>query len=315
MISRLGIGDVFLHEGDSAVIDRINDCAARCAYLSMATRIVKPRFGEPKKINTPKDCFRISAESEIKIIARLGVNWREKDFTQIPGFKGQPIKQIMKQKLELENIIGWEGLERIVVAIDGEAARVATINGIPMCVPSELNPFFLMTKPAWNHEQWNNFLAMHADIATDLTKPISLEEKQNMSTETKPIKKPRGGLAADNAALKTSKSRATTVKTAKVNTPKATKEPKAKKEKSASSSGRMKIMGNSAYKIAVTLGKKGVTLENVKAIIKAQGSDLSEGTISQNYYLGKSGKGNMADLTGDQIKELIASAPLQTEAK
>jgi hypothetical protein len=138
-------------------------------------------------------------------------------------------------------------------------------------------------------KRYNDFLAAAGltpeAIATQLEqKKTNNEQEIGMAKKTKAVK------AAKQAAAKKFKT------------------PHQEKSEKQSTSARVKIFDNSAYKIAVTLGADGVSLARTKAIIKAQGSDLAEGTIQQNYYLGKAGKGNQATLTKEQKQTLLDSA-------
>jgi hypothetical protein len=144
-----------------------------------------------------------------------------------------------------------------------------------------------------------NFSAANAGTARKSMKQSS-EEENHM--ETKPISKPRGGLAADAQALKTTKTRS--VK------PKGTKKAKVKKGKTAkaktggATKGALgKLFENSVVRVVMAAGKAGATFENVQKALSKHNIKAADATIKRNLYLGKSGKEKGAELTAAQLAE------------
>ncbi len=151
------------------------------------------------------------------------------------------------------------------------------------------------------------------------------KEQTEMKTATTDDGLSRGGLAAEalreQRATKPGK-KAKAPKAAKepkaakpAKEPKAAKAPKAKKEKKAKAAktGEVKQMpkihGHSVCAVLRRLGKEGVTTEQAKAILAANGiNDMPAASLAVQVGFGRTGKRPAADLTAEQVKELIAQA-------
>lgn len=136
---------------------------------------------------------------------------------------------------------------------------------------------------------------------TDTDMGRKRKENTDPSTSTKP--KARGGLAAQAAKAKEEADPAAKKSKAKT-----------KKEKSTGRGGfaRLdKIHGFGITSVIRRLGANGVTKEHAAAILAKAGIKAAPATIAININNGKAGeaKGKQAALTGDQLTELIDSAP------
>lgn len=119
---------------------------------------------------------------------------------------------------------------------------------------------------------------------------------------TKSKKAPRGGLAADALAAQANGE-------AKPKGRKA-KKPKEPKPANPPGEGRMtKIMGFSVCAVLRRLGKEGVTKEHAKAILEAQGiTGMPPASLAIQVSYGKSGTRPPAELSNEQVAELVSSA-------
>lgn len=86
--------------------------------------------------------------------------------------------------------------------------------------------------------------------------------------------------------------------------------PKAAKAKAATNGKETQpeIMGFRVRAVMRKLGKSGADSEQVAAILKAKRITVPDGAISNEIKRGKSGKGALAELTKDQVAELMALA-------
>jgi hypothetical protein len=128
-------------------------------------------------------------------------------------------------------------------------------------------------------------------------------EAENMKTEKR---KARGGLAA------TVTSNGTTDKPRRGRPPGKAKEAKAKKTETngTKSKGALgEIHGHSVVSVIRRLSTEVESPQRIIDILKAHGTTAHENTVKIQYNRGRKGEGSPADLSKEQVKELLALAP------
>lgn len=76
--TRLRVGDVFLLEGQRHVAVMVSECRARCIPLAKKRVDYETVSGKRVKFDTEYAAANISPNSEVKILERLGPDWRKK---------------------------------------------------------------------------------------------------------------------------------------------------------------------------------------------------------------------------------------------
>jgi hypothetical protein len=305
---RLKLGDVCELRGKRHICGMANHSRALMYPMAKDSHEVKPRFED--------EAFTVSAYAGPQSIApvvekefvleRLGVDGWE-------NFRDSKKRKATDMRLETGDVIGWEGNRATCVAVDGKRARVAwqTVTGgdtdttgkvTPQSVAlgsvviaRDINEYYLVHRSRLTeHEraaELKNFLAANAAAAGELTKEIGSEETvgaTDMSKKAKATKNKAsgGGLAAD-----------------------------ALKSKSKKTSSRAEWLGHPVTSVLRALGKAGVSVAHVRAIVKKAGVAAADATVSIQVSAAKykpsdkNFRGEPADLTAEQLKTLIASAP------
>ena len=291
---RLRLGDVCELRRMRHICGMVNRSRALMYPMAKDSHEVKPRFED--------ETFTVSAYAGPKgitpvvekefVLERLGVDGWE-------NFRDSKKRKATDMRLELGDVIGWEGNRATCVAVDGKRARVAwqTVTGgdtdttgkvTPQSVvlgsvviARDINEYYLVHRSRLTeHEraaELKNFLAANAAAAGELTKEIGSEETVGATMATK-VKKNKA-------------------------------EAKAAGEKKPAGDDLKKIFGFSISSVLNRLGKEGVTTAHAKAIMVAQGKTVKDSSVSTGISDGRSGKyGKPAELTGAQVKELRASA-------
>jgi hypothetical protein len=72
-VPRLHVGDTFVQSDTPYIVLRVTDCNAVCAPITRGHRTFTPKFSEePVTITVRQEPIRISANSQVEIVARLG---------------------------------------------------------------------------------------------------------------------------------------------------------------------------------------------------------------------------------------------------
>lgn len=161
--------------------------------------------------------------------------------------------------LQVGHAISWEGDLCIVGAASEHCARIILPNGLTDIVPNPIKSYFhepCRGVPPCNNGclELENLLACFAGKRDELTKPISKEENESMSTTAKKstayLTKPRGGLAAQKKATegKTSsaKPKSSTLDSKGAATPKPAKVARVKADRPTSYAGISDFIGGLA---------------------------------------------------------------------
>lgn len=216
--------------------------------------------------------------------------------------------------LQVGEVVFIDGDRWVVPAVGRQSARLLTTLGATRTIKRDINPYFLIPKtPMEGNRELELCLNLNAAKRDILTKPISEEEENAMSTKAtpkrslknpvgtdKPIKKPRGGLAAAAAATETAKAATkTTPETKPATAAPAKKTTKAEKPHK----GLGKLFDCSVVRVVQALGKAGAKFDDVMATLKKKGFTPSESTVKQNIAKGKRGIEGMAVLNKTQLAE------------
>jgi hypothetical protein len=316
---RLRLGDVCELRRMRHICGMVNRSRALMYPMAKDSHEVKPRFED--------ETFTVSAYAGPKgitpvvekefVLERLGVDGWE-------NFRDSKKRKATDMRLELGDVIGWNeettsedgsAMRRCtVVAVDAKKARIAwnTVTGggtdttgkvTPQSVvlgsvviARDINEYYLVHRSRLTeHEraaELKNFLAASGEAASELTKEIGAEETvgaTDMSKKAKTTKNKAsgGGLAAD--ALKSKGTKKT--------------------------SSRAEWLGHPVTSVLRALGKAGVSVAHARAIVKKAGVAAADATVSIQVSAAKykpsdkNFRGEPADLTAEQFKTLIASAP------
>ena len=308
-MERARLGDIMELDGREHICVRVNDCSASWMPTHLKKVIVQPRFDKP--------AYEVTEKGET---VRTTSSFDKGTITRRLGMAGLREWLDSKRKergmitLQTGDDIGWstaptsEGGAHgrlTVVAVADKFARIASTNAVNapalavLVIERDQNEFLLVHKPRLREheraENLKNFLATNAAAAGELTKQIGSEEiEQTMAkkTESKKNKASGGGLAAE--AMKAGKGEA-----------------KPKK----STSTRPEWLGHPVTGVLRALGKAGVSAAHARAIVKKAGVDVADATVAIQVGAAKykpsdkSYRGEPADLTAEQLKTLIASAP------
>lgn len=74
----LFLGDVVYHDDQEWIVDLLSESRARLLPLTRKKREFETVGGKKVEFSAPESHISISPNSEIKVIRRLGVNWKEK---------------------------------------------------------------------------------------------------------------------------------------------------------------------------------------------------------------------------------------------
>lgn len=187
-----------------------------------------------------------------------------------------------------------------VATLGGESASFSK-HGHPVNIATTIESSRLLERTGLRGLK--EFLAAKASRRkkTVEAKQLKEESTDDMARKTKDTTsttpKPRGGLAADARRAKESAK------------PDKQKAPKPEKKPADSAKGKLgQVMGHSTCSVIRRLGKEGASKLRIIAILAAVGVTASPATVAIQRGWGKSGKEKAAELTGDQIKELLGHA-------
>lgn len=103
----LRVGDVFEFAGRDHVVTSINECCARIVPVTEGTlvkTVFKPRFSEtPVEFLKPEQnrALSVSANSEVKLLHRLGRNWKERISGAYPDGTSGVTKQTLGRHIKV----------------------------------------------------------------------------------------------------------------------------------------------------------------------------------------------------------------------
>lgn len=285
-------GDVlFLADSTEVMALKNNGCCAIVQPLGKKYVTITDRVTEKQvEFEKPQSAFRIACTiGREHLINRLGP-----DGISLLNKKGESMK------LELGEVIMWQGRRATTVHIEDGKARIAVRtpdNGVyTEVIDQNISELYLAHRPRLRQiereHELKNFLAVNVSAASELTKPLTDEERNiDMAKAKTKTKAP--------AKAKTTATKTTAPKAAAGDKP--------------------KIFEHSVTAVLRTLGKNEVTSAQATGILIARGFKDKDGkctikasTIQTSITDGKSGKyGKPAELTAAQIKELKSQIPAE----
>ena len=310
---RICPGDVLHVMGGPHICVKANESWAVVRPMSKKTVVVTDKvFDKTVTFERAGSDSRISTTTEPShIIERRGQHGLD---DWLANKKGTLVR------LELGDVIVWDGYEAHVVAAMDSTARVAYATGETVLIDRDINDFYLRRHQRLDEQQraesLNNFLQSNALDQGELNhKPLG-EEKDETSMSTskknktieKSIKNPRGGLAAEGTASTAgAKQKASKTRTGSTG------------EHGKGALGEW--LGHSVTAVLRALGKAGVHAAHARAICAANNIKAADATVSIQTSWGRKQKATdadykaPADLTEGQLKALLASAEDPKDAK